>query len=105
ARGARPPPAPHPAHPAALRQDPPARLSPEASVAAGGADGRGLPLTVAVPAEPPGAVLAHGLDQRQQVLALAGEAVVDPGRHLAVDAPVEDPLLLQRAQAQGERPG
>ncbi len=52
--------------------------------------------------EPARAVAAHVLDQRHQRLALLGQRVLDPGRHLGEGVALDDALLFQRPQAQRE---
>ena len=44
------------------------------------------------------------LDQRHQRAALVGQRVLDPRRHLWERLTFDDPLLLERAQAQRQRP-
>src|SRR3954451_10568645 len=46
---------------------------------------------------------AHGVDDRQERLALLREGVLDPRRRLWVALPLEDPVGLERAQPLGER--
>src|SRR6185295_4240312 len=53
--------------------------------------------------QPAAAVGAHVLDQGYQGLALLGEGVLDPGRHLGEGVALDDALLFQRPQAQRER--
>src|SRR6185437_9192130 len=57
----------------------------------------------AVHAEPVFAVGAHVVDDRQQRAALLRQRVLDARRHLGERVPLDDALLLERAQAQGER--
>ena len=52
--------------------------------------------------EPAHAVAAHVLDQRHQRLALLGERVLDPRRHLREGVAGDDALGFQRPQAQRE---
>ena len=52
---------------------------------------------------PAAPVAAHVLDQRHEGLALVGERVLDPRRDLGIGAALDDPLLLERPQAQRER--
>src|SRR4051812_49491730 len=58
----------------------------------------------AVGVEPLHPVGAHRLDDGQQVPALVGQLVLDARRDLGVRAALDDALLLERAQAQRERP-
>ena len=53
--------------------------------------------------QPAHAVAAHVLDQRHQRLALLGERVLDPRRHLGEGVAGDDALRFQRPQAQRER--
>src|SRR6476469_10991194 len=70
-------------------------------------DGRGRlrPSRVAAGGtEPLAAVAAHVLDQRQQRLALVRQRVLDARRDLGKGVAGDDALILERAQAQRERP-
>src|SRR5215471_19987596 len=53
--------------------------------------------------EPLVPVLAHRIDDREERLALLGEAVLDPWRRLDEALPLEDPLGLEGAEPLGER--
>src|SRR5919198_1835965 len=64
-----------------------------------GGDGR---LAALARKQPPAAVGAHVLDQRDQGAALLGERVLDPRRHLRVGPPLDDAVVLQRAQPERE---
>ena len=54
-------------------------------------------------AQPLAAVATHVVDQRHEGLALRGERVLDPGRHLGVGVARDDSLLLERPQPQRQR--
>src|SRR4051812_48229684 len=54
-------------------------------------------------AQPAAAVLAHRLDDRDEREALLGQRVLDARWHLGERGPLDDALLLQRPEAQGER--
>ena len=72
----------------------------------GGADrpGRGgLGRDALAHAQPLAAVATHVVDQRDEGLALRGERVLDPGRHLGVGLARDDSLLLERPQPQRQR--
>src|SRR4051794_34726617 len=56
-------------------------------------------------AEPLGAVGAHRLDDRDERAALLGQLVLDARRDLGEGLAGDDALLLERAQAQAQRPG
>src|SRR5215204_6920486 len=56
----------------------------------------------ALGAEPRAAVRAHRLDDGDERASLVGQRVLDPGRDLREGLAGDDPLLLQRAQAQRE---
>src|SRR3954466_16212645 len=55
--------------------------------------------------EPVAAVRAHPLDDRHERLALVRQRVLHPRRDLGEGLPLDDSLLLERAQAQRERAG
>src|ERR1700676_4373516 len=55
-------------------------------------------------AEPAATVLAHALDDREQIEPLPRQRVLDARRHLGVGVALDEAVLLERAQAQGERP-
>ena len=44
----------------------------------------------------------QGIDDRPQGLALPGEAVLDPGRHLGIGGPCQQPELLELPQPRAE---
>ncbi len=54
--------------------------------------------------EPAMAEVAHLVDDRQERTALVGQLVLDPRRVLVVAAALDDPLLLEGAQALREGP-
>src|ERR1700733_11667570 len=54
-------------------------------------------------ADPATTVLAHALDDRQQIAPLVGQRVFDPGRNLGVGVALDDPILLERPQTQRQR--
>src|SRR5258708_39314968 len=58
---------------------------------------------VVVATQPGAAVLAHVVDDRQQRAALLGQRVLDAWRDLGEGLPLDDRLLLERAQAQRQR--
>src|SRR2546425_10411701 len=51
------------------------------------------------------APLAHCRNDRTHALAAVGQLVLEPGRMLAVEAPRDQSLLLQRLEARGKRVG
>src|SRR5437762_3279878 len=61
-------------------------------------------LVVVAAVQPRVAELAHRVDDREERLALPGQLVLDARRRLGVAVPLDDPLLLERAQPLGERP-
>src|SRR4051812_580101 len=73
-----------------------------------GDGGNGLGLSrraIAGGAEPFAAVGAHRVDDRQQRLALRSQRVLDARWDLGVGVALDDPLLLEGAQAQAQRAG
>src|SRR3954464_12835836 len=68
----------------------------------GGGAGEAARAGLGAGGEPALPVGAHVLDDRQQRQALPGQRVLDARRDLGVGVALDDPLLLQRAQAQGE---
>src|SRR6476469_10118110 len=55
--------------------------------------------------QPANAIGAHVFDQRHQGLALGGQRVLDPGWNLGVGVALDDALLLESAEAEGEGAG
>src|SRR5581483_341160 len=54
-------------------------------------------LVLVVAGEPGVAEAPHGVDDREEGLALLGQLVLDARRRLRIAVPLDDPLLLERA--------